>query len=423
MALLSFVPLLASLPILFPPAAPSDLPLPAPTISVTPPKARFLIGDAVSISCTAPAPPRSDRVVGFRFTATSGWVTDVRTSRARFVHTFNVTDPRDGGFHACSYSVLRNGHHQVHSPASRTVLIDVQGPRRSSGRRFGALRPNIDFCSQQERFYPKIGAKYRPAQPNLTVAPSSVTVEGQPLVFFCAAPPGAAERRFGFFQEELEVTDGIWEGSGAGGARLRVEKSDRNRTGNFSCRYEEMTEGRWIASYRSDAVLVIVKGPCPAPLLSVEPPSGVVAAGQRLRLTCAAPRRRFRRRFRFFHDGAELVPSADDVIGDVTEEGAELLFLRISPEMSGNFSCRLEEEVGGAWLEAPPSRGVAVVVWAPFDFLPLVIGGIVGVALLLLGLLLAAWLCRKRRGGSRWRGMRPGDDTGTFPMGDYEVAA
>nr|XP_031363587.1 uncharacterized protein LOC110482498 [Lonchura striata domestica] len=213
------------------------------------------------------------------------------------------------------------------------------------------------------------GVTNRPAQPNLTVAPSSVTVEGQPLVFFCAAPPGAAERRFGFFQEELEVTDGIWEGSGAGGARLRVEKSDRNRTGNFSCRYEEMTEGRWIASYRSDAVLVIVKGPCPAPLLSVEPPSGVVAAGQRLRLTCAAPRRRFRRRFRFFHDGAELVPSADDVIGDVTEEGAELLFLRISPEMSGNFSCRLEEEVGGAWLEAPPSRGVAVVVWGRWGIL------------------------------------------------------
>lgn len=103
-------------------------------------------------------------------------------------------------------------------------------------------------------------------------------------------------------------------------------------------------------------------GPCPAPLLSVEPPSGAVAAGQRLRLTCAAPWRRFRRRFRFFRDGAEVAPGADDVIGDVTEEGAELLFPQISPELAGNFSCRVEEEVGGAWLEAPPSQGVAVVV-------------------------------------------------------------
>ncbi|XP_072792573.1 Fc receptor-like protein 5 [Taeniopygia guttata] len=390
MALRSFIPFLAFLPILFPPVAPSDLLLPAPNISVTPPKSQFLIGDAVSISCSAPPPPRPDRLQGFRFTGTSGWVTDVLTSRNRFVHTFTVTGPRDGGFHACSYTVLRRGGGHLRSLTSRAVLIDVRD---------------------------------RPSQPNLTVEPSSVTVEGQPLVFSCAAPPGAAERRFGFFQEELEVTDGIWEGSGSDHAQLRVEKSDRNRTGNFSCRYEEMTEGRWIASYASDAVQVIVKGPCPAPLLSVEPPSGAVAAGHRLRLTCAAPRRRFRRRFRFFRDGAEVAPGADDVIGDVTEEGAELLFPRISPELAGNFSCRVEEEVGGAWLEAPPSRGVAVVVRAQFEFLPLVIGGVVGVASLLLGLLLAAWLCRRKRGGSRWRGLSPGDENSTFPMGDYEVAA
>ncbi|CAN8174072.1 unnamed protein product, partial [Coccothraustes coccothraustes] len=58
-----------------------------------------------------------------------------------------------------------------------------------------------------------------------------------------------------------------------------------------------------------------------------------------------------------------------------------------------------------------------------FELLPLVIGGVVGVASLLLAILLAAWLCRRRRGGSRWRGLSPGDDTGVLRMGDLEVAA
>ncbi|TRZ05854.1 hypothetical protein HGM15179_021253, partial [Zosterops borbonicus] len=120
-----------------------------------------------------------------------------------------------------------------------------------------------------------------------------------------------------------------------------------------------------VRSGNSHPVLIQVQGRCPAPVLSVEPPSGVVPAGHRLLLTCSAPRRRFRRRFRFFRDGAALRDVIDDVMGDVTgeeEEGAELELPTVSRRSGGNFSCRLEEEVGGAWLEAPPSRGVAVLV-------------------------------------------------------------
>ncbi|XP_017584208.1 PREDICTED: Fc receptor-like protein 6, partial [Corvus brachyrhynchos] len=285
-----------------------------------PVKPRFLIGDTMSIICTAPA--SKDRIQGFRFSRMPGLVTDFRSSKRTFVHTFNITGPQDGGFYTCSYTVFRGSHSSTQSLKSQAVVINVQD---------------------------------RPAKPNLTVTPSSVTIEGQPLVFFCAAPPGDAERRFGFFQGELKVTDGIQEDSGAAGVRLRVEKSGLNQTGNFSCRYEEMTEGRWIESYASDAIQVIVKDPCPPPHLSVEPPSGVVAVGHRLRLTCAAPRDNFRRRFRFFRDGAEVTSGTGDTRD--TRDGAELLFPQISQELAGNFSCRVEEEVGGAWGEGPPRQG------------------------------------------------------------------
>ncbi|XP_056371542.1 alpha-1B-glycoprotein-like [Oenanthe melanoleuca] len=491
MGLLTFILLFASLPILFPLAVPSDLLPPAPDISVTPAKPRFLIGDTVSILCAVPGPANQDWIQGFRFSRMSGSVTDVRTSKRSFVRTFNVTDLQDGGFHTCSYIVLRHGGGHVISLPSQAVLINVQD---------------------------------RPIQPNLTVTPSSVTVEGQPLVFLCAVRPGTAERRFGFFQDELEVTDGIQEGSGAAGVWLQVEKTSRNRTGNFSCRYEEMTEGRWITSYPSDSVQVIVEDLCLAPILSVEPPSGVVAVGHRLRLSCATPRRRFRQRFEFYRNGTKVTPNAGDVIGDViTWNGSELIFLNISQNFAGNFSCQVEEEVGGAWLEAPPSRAVTVVVRAPptqpillltplsaspdssesqisltclapdpsghvrrrfhfycdgyetteaspwpqisvavpsaatagaghfscryeeeldmgwvlsplsaavrvpasaqFNLLPLLVGGVMGVDSLLLVLLLAAWIYRRRRGSSLWQGLSPGDDTRTLPMGDLEVAA
>lgn len=100
----------------------------------------------------------------------------------------------------------------------------------------------------------------------------------------------------------------------------------------------------------------------------MKPPSGVVAEGHRLHLTCTAPRRDFRRRFRFFRDGAEVMLDASDVISDATEEGAELELPQVSREVSGNFSCRVEEEVGGAWLEALPSQSVAVEVRGRWGF-------------------------------------------------------
>ncbi|KAM3653881.1 Fc receptor-like protein 5 [Ammospiza maritima maritima] len=389
MARPSFIPLLASLLLLFLPVTPSEPPLPAPSISLRPPGPRFLPGDAVSVVCSAP--PGAGRVLSFRFWGAPGWAGEARSGRRAFA--LNVTvGAGDRGALACAYRARRRDGSEALSEPSPGVAIDVRD---------------------------------RPAQPNLTVSPSRRTVIGQPLLFLCAAPPGPApaRRHFRFLRDGREVS-GEAGPEGSGSARMRVERSGRNDTGNFSCRYEEMDEGRWIGSDPSQAVAVVVEEPSPPPVLWVEPRSGVVGAGQRLRLICSAHRRHFRRRFRFFRDGDEL---SDDLIGDVGDdvigEGSQVVLERILPEFSGNFSCRLEEEVGGAWVEAPPSEGVAVVVVADSDFLPLVIGGVVGVASLLLAILLAAWLCRRRRGGSRWRGLRPGDDTGTLRMGDLEAAA
>ena len=100
-----------------------------------------------------------------------------------------------------------------------------------------------------------------PPQPTLALKPSTgVAIEGQPLVFLCKAPAGEGERRFHFYREKAEVAGGTELISRETEAQLRVTESGRNQTGNFTCRYEEKMEGRWIPSYLSQAVEILVKG-------------------------------------------------------------------------------------------------------------------------------------------------------------------
>ncbi|KAM9207805.1 uncharacterized protein RG961_014911 [Leptosomus discolor] len=390
----------------------------------------------------------------------------------------------------------------------------------------------------------------RPPQPTLALtSPSNVTVEGQPLALLCAAPAGEAERRFRFYKGKVKMDAGAEVTSRAGEAELRVAESSRNHTGNFTCGYEEQTEGRWIPSYLSQAVEILPPHPqwlgfplpgtavfkvffppffclfvffsspehAAAPRLAVEPPSGVVSETAPLRLTCVASRAEFRLRFRFYRNGEEIPAGTGAPRAGSGGSTAELLFPRSPRSFGGKFSCGVEEDVGGTWVAAPQSKGVNVTVkdlpsqpallsdppsghvldgdpllltctatgpvtqrkfafykdgdeqfsetitkdrslfnisvakaalttgrftcryeekvnerWIPSPFsqemmvitqarsqlLPFVAGCSAGAAALLLGLLLVVCLCRRRRGGVSWKGLRNKDDPSTYPMAD-----
>ncbi|XP_075301069.1 LOW QUALITY PROTEIN: uncharacterized protein LOC142364833 [Opisthocomus hoazin] len=355
-----------------PPPLPLPQPLPpAPSISITPEKPQYLIGDAVSLRCLAPP---TQKVQGFQFTATSGWAAHavVAGRRRSYVYAFNVTGPRDGGAHACAYTVLDRARRPV-----RSILINV---------------------------------KDRPPRPTLTLTSSTgMAVQGHALAFLCAAPAADGERRFHFAREGGGAVGGATVATSANGeARLDVAKSEANHTGNFTCGYEEKTEGRWIASYPSPPVAVVVienswispqSGPVPlpkipifsktrrlplppapppltaappppqrlppAPRLSVDPPGGLLSESYPLGLTCSASRASFPARFRFFRDGAELPPAGGGASPtDTASSGssAHLLVPRSPRRFGGKFSCGVEEEVGGAWVATPRSDAVEVIV-------------------------------------------------------------
>ncbi|NWI26670.1 TITIN protein, partial [Sula dactylatra] len=310
----------------FPPHPP-DL-LPPPTITMTPEKMEYLIGDTVSVQCVAPVV--KEKIQGFQFVGTSGWAVDVRTFRRTYVYRFNITGPKDGGAHLCTYTVLNRARRPVRSQESKSIVINV---------------------------------KDRPPQPALALKSSTnVTIEGQPLLFLCTAPAGDAERRFHFYKGKAEVISGAELTLGDTEAQLRVVETNRNHTDNFTCGYEEKTEGRWILSYRSRAVEILVKEAALPPRLGVDPPTGVVSEDYPLRLTCEASREDFPLRFRFYRNGLEIPPGQTGSKLSSAGNFSELFFPQSPRGFSGKFSCGVEEDAGGTWVPSPQSNGADVTV-------------------------------------------------------------
>ncbi|XP_075597453.1 Fc receptor-like protein 4, partial [Balearica regulorum gibbericeps] len=307
--------------------SPSDLPLP-PNITVTPEKTEYLIGDTVSLRCVAPW--SKERIQGFQFSGTSGWAVDVRTTKRTYTYRFNVTGPKDGGAHACTYTIVNRLRQPVRSQDSKSIILSVRD---------------------------------HPPQPALTFNSStSIAIEGQTLVFLCKAPAGDAERRFRFYKEKVKVINVNELTLRENEAQLQVAEINRNFSGNFTCGYEEKTEGRWIPSYPSQAVQVLVKEPASAPTLGVDPPTRVVSENYPLRLTCEASRDDFGLRFRFYRNGVEIQPGQGGSKTKNVGNFSEILFPQSPRKFGGTFSCGVEENVGGIWMPSPRSEGVNVAV-------------------------------------------------------------
>ncbi|GAB0202220.1 Fc receptor-like protein 6 [Grus japonensis] len=297
------------------------LPLP-PNITVTPEKMEYLIGDTVSLQCVAPW--TKEKIQGFQFSGTSGWAVDVRTTKRTYTYRFNITGPKDGGAHACTYTVINRLRRPFRSQESKSIILSVRD---------------------------------HPPQPTLTFNSStSVVIEGQTLVFLCKAPAGDAERRFRFYKEKVKVINVNELILRENEAQLQVVEINQNFSGNFTCGYEEKTEGRWIPSYPSQAVQVLVKDLPSQPALLLDPPSGEVTDGDPLILTCVVNGSVSQRKFYFYKDG-------DEQFSETTTMGQSLFNVPVATTAltTGDFTCRYEEKVNDQWIPSPFSQSMTVV--------------------------------------------------------------
>ncbi|XP_044840812.1 uncharacterized protein LOC123347462 [Mauremys mutica] len=244
-----------------------------------------------------------------------------------------------------------------------------------------------------------------PPAPSLSLSPPS-PVRGQQVQLTCSAPRGSGALGFVFYEQR----SGIWErlrSQSSGTWRISTENSELSRT--FTCSYRIQSSPPrqpHSQSLQSNAVTLLLTDPPPQPVLSVDPPSGVVSEGLPLLITCMAPGDASKRRFHFYKDGAALIPGDTGSEISTTEPStgsmnfSVLSILRADPSNTGEFSCGYEVNMSGRWIPSPRSQALNVTVTAWSLPVPLV-AGCSGAAAALALLLLLICLCRKKKAATR----------------------
>ncbi|XP_044842640.1 alpha-1B-glycoprotein-like isoform X1 [Mauremys mutica] len=371
-------------------------PLPLPVLSMDPPSGVVSKGLPLVITCTAPGDAREWRFHFYKDGAEIipgdmvSEISTIESSTDSLMLTFPRAGPESTGKFTCSYEENVSGR-WIPSPRSQAVNVTMKDP---------------------------------PPQPVLSMDPSSgVVSEGLPLLITCMAPGDAREWRFHFYKDGAEIIPGDMVSeistteSSTDSMMLTFPRAGPESTGEFTCSYEENVSGRWIPSPRSQAVNVTMKDPPPQPVLSMDPPSGVVSEGLPLLITCMAPGDISEWRFHFYKDGAKIIPR--DMVSEIstTEPSTDsmmLTFPRAGPESTGEFTCSYEENVSGRWIPSPRSQAVNVTMKA-IGSLPIpLVAGCAGAAVGLVLLLLLVCLFKRMKKGSKWAWRRRAQNDGSI---------
>ncbi|XP_053902467.1 Fc receptor-like protein 5 [Malaclemys terrapin pileata] len=344
-------------------------PLPPPTLSLGSQDPVYYQGERVNLSCSA---PRGEAVTGYRFYRGRGGQTPEELPSPSGAARLELR-PETGnqGPYTCQYWRKESGQ-EIPSTESNKVYITVQAP---------------------------------PAAPTLSLhAPPPVYLPGERVTLRCSAPGSDRVQRYRFYGEhERLIHDEVPAPAGGAGLELVAEMG---KAGPFSCAYWTLRSGRHILSERSRPVSLSVQDPPPQPVLSVDPPSGVVSEGLPLLITCIAPGDTRERRFHFYKDGAEIVPGDTGSEISTTEPSTSsmnfsvLSVPRASPSNTGEFTCGYEANMGRRWIPSPRSQAVNITMTAWSLPVPLV-AGCGGAATALALLLLLIPLCRKKAAATR----------------------
>ncbi|XP_039353648.1 alpha-1B-glycoprotein-like isoform X1 [Mauremys reevesii] len=350
-------------------------PVPSPQLTMSPKQPVYVTREDVTLTCSATGAPT---VSGVKFFRDKQEIQSKKLPSPQYRYTDSIKLSRvskaEAGVYSCESWKTESGR-EIASERSQSISIAVTDPL--------------------------------PA-PHLTKSPQQpVYITGEAVTLTCSAARAPTVFRVRFFRDyqiihfkelpspQYSYTDFIGL-SGESGLRA----------GKYSCEFWQTVSGREIPSKRSQTISISVTDPPPQPLLSMDPPSGVVSEGLPLHITCTAPWDAGQRRFHFYKDSVNLVPGDAGSDVSTTESGTNSVNISVlsipqaGPNNTGEFTCGYEKNVDGRWIPSPRSRAVTVTVTAltashyTRDIL-LRTGGV-----LLLGGALAALICychRKKR--------------------------
>ncbi|XP_067399554.1 alpha-1B-glycoprotein-like [Emydura macquarii macquarii] len=345
MALTCLLSVLAWLQILTRPASPADVTSPAPSLTVSPKYSTYRVGDSVIFTCLKPT---GDQPTQFQLLR-DGVEVDSPPTKIQLSQSYNLPslNVHDSGSYQCRYWITEQ---KTMSNLSAPITINVYD---------------------------------RPPPPSLSADPACPTyLVGEQVTLSCLDPKIREVTGYRFYNERSrEISTHAPDPSG--GAKLVFLALHMADAGSYTCKYWKAESGQEILSVGSQPFSVSVLEPPPLPALSVDPPSGVIKEWLPLHITCTAPRGARERRFRFYKDGAELVPGKRWFpinamgSGTGTRNFSVLSIPRAGPDSIGEFTCGYEEKVCRRWVSSPRSLAVNVTVTDDQVFLLrfLVVGG------------------------------------------------
>uniref|UniRef100_A0A8C4WBQ0 Ig-like domain-containing protein n=1 Tax=Gopherus evgoodei TaxID=1825980 RepID=A0A8C4WBQ0_9SAUR len=357
----------------------------APQLALAPPHPVYVLGEWVTLRCSA---PQGEGVTRYRFyRQRRGLIADGVPEPAGGAQLELRAEMGMAGLYVCAYWTLRAGR-EVPSGESRPISVSVI--ELIQGR-------EVPSCASDAV---SVSVFPAPAAPSLLlIPPLPLYVTGETVTAECIVPAGLYVPRAHWVLRDGEALREQPEPQ----LPLNVTRRD---SGTYRCGYSTELHGRHLRSPPSDPVTLSMTDPPPQPALSVDPPSRAVSEGLPLLITCMAPWDASERRFHFYKDGAEL-PSGDTGSEISTTEPSigsvnfsVLSILRASPSNTGEFSCGYELNMSGRWIPSPRSQAVNVTVRAWSLPIPLVAGCSGAATALALLLLLLICLCRKKVAGA-----------------------
>ncbi|XP_075767907.1 uncharacterized protein LOC102452743 isoform X3 [Pelodiscus sinensis] len=210
-----------------------------------------------------------------------------------------------------------------------------------------------------------------PVAPSLSLQPQKPEyLPGDTVEMTCTAPPSVAGIQGFQFNNDIGKSISVTTSS------TRIEIYNTSLMGSqdgglYYCRYWVIEADSVIKSNWSNKIPIRVRDYPPWPVLTVDPPSGVVRDGLPLIITCTAPANPRERRFHFYKDGGNFSLEDMGLEGNAAEMRARSRNFRIpqaGPDSTGEFACAYEENMNGRWLLSFKSLAVNVTMTERSNF-------------------------------------------------------
>ncbi|XP_024896607.1 Fc receptor-like protein 5 [Pteropus alecto] len=425
------------------------VPVSRPVLTLSPPGARALEGDVMTLHCEA---QRGSAQVQYRFyredvPLTSHWARSGAGASFHLTlleeHSANYSCTADNGFGPqrseavslwvivpVSCPILTLGAPGARAEPGDVLQLHCEAPRGSPPILYqfyrgdvalgsspapsgGGASLNLSVTEEHSGNYfceadNGLGAQRSEAvtlsvtvpvsRPVLTVGtPGAHTVPGDVLQLRCEAPRGSPPILYRFYRGDVAL--GSSPAPSGGGASLNLSVTEEH-SGNYSCEADNS-----LGAQRSEAVTLSVTVPVSRPVLTVGAPGARAEPGDVLQLRCEAPRGSPPILYRFYRGDVALGSSP------APSGGGASLNLSVTEEHSGNYSCEADNGLGAQRSEAVTLSVTGLTGSRSGSAATSVTGVLVSImGLAALALLFYCWLWRKE-------GERPASDPPSGPSG------